>query len=75
MCESDVLGLHLDEMFGPAAPPLEWDHERAYKRDKIQLVAEAREGPGAGVNSQGGRGGKALQEAGCPPEATCARAC
>lgn len=42
MCETDALSLHLDEMFGPAAPPLQWDRERAYTRDKVQLIAEAR---------------------------------
>lgn len=45
VCEADVLSLHLDEMFGPAAPPLPWDRERAYTRDKVQLVAEASRAP------------------------------
>ena len=36
-CESDTLGAHLDAMFGPGAPPLQWDSENAYGRDRLEV--------------------------------------
>ncbi len=35
--EGDTLASHLDAMFGPEAPPLEWDTEGAYTRARVQL--------------------------------------
>ena len=29
--------IHLDEMYGPHAPPLEWDTEKKYGRESIEL--------------------------------------
>ena len=37
MCEDDTLGDHLDAMFGPEAPPLPWDTDGAYTRDKLDV--------------------------------------
>ncbi|KAF5838388.1 hypothetical protein DUNSADRAFT_2924 [Dunaliella salina] len=36
--ESATFGQHLDVMFGEDAPPLEWDTERAYSRDRVLLL-------------------------------------
>jgi len=35
--ESVPISAHLDEMFGPEAPPLEWDKSSQYKRHAIEL--------------------------------------
>ncbi|GJP57220.1 hypothetical protein CLOM_g16249 [Closterium sp. NIES-68] len=37
VCHTDSLGAHVREMFGPHAPPLEWDREQAYSADSVQL--------------------------------------
>jgi len=36
--ESATFGQHLDVMFGEDAPPLEWDTERAYNRNRVVLL-------------------------------------
>ena len=41
MCEDDVLGDHLDAMFGPDAPPLHWDTAGQYTRDKLDVYYHA----------------------------------
>ena len=35
--EADSLQQHLDVMFSPDAPPLDWDDEHEYTRDKLEL--------------------------------------
>ena len=35
--EVDSLQQHLDVMFSPDAPPLDWDDEHQYTRDKLEL--------------------------------------
>ncbi|KAL0051529.1 hypothetical protein WJX82_009385 [Trebouxia sp. C0006] len=35
--EADSLQQHLDVMFSPDAPPLDWDDEHQYTRDKLEL--------------------------------------
>jgi hypothetical protein len=35
--EADTFDAHLDEMFGPDAPPLEWDARREYTRGRLEL--------------------------------------
>ena len=35
--EADSLQQHLDVMFSPDAPPLNWDDEHEYTRDKLEL--------------------------------------
>lgn len=35
--EADSLQLHLDVMFAPDAPPLHWDEERHYTRNRVEL--------------------------------------
>lgn len=35
--EHDPIGAHLDLMYGPEAPPLEWDVERSYGREAIEV--------------------------------------
>lgn len=35
--EMDRLSDHLDAMFSAEAPPLEWDTERAYTRERIEV--------------------------------------
>ena len=35
--EADSLQQHLDIMFAPDAPPLEWDDEHHYTRDRLEL--------------------------------------
>ncbi|PSC72268.1 tetratricopeptide repeat 4-like protein [Micractinium conductrix] len=37
VCEEDRLGDHLDLMFGPEAPPLEWDSRGEYSRENVEL--------------------------------------
>lgn len=37
MCEHDVIRDHLDAMFGPDAPPLEWDDDKQYSRAAVEL--------------------------------------
>lgn len=36
-CEADSFRDHLDMMFGPEAPPLEWDEDGIYKRSSVEL--------------------------------------
>ncbi|CAI7862097.1 unnamed protein product, partial [Closterium sp. NIES-53] len=36
-CETDTLAVHVREMFGTHAPPLEWDTAGAYSADAVQL--------------------------------------
>ncbi|CAI5500856.1 unnamed protein product [Closterium sp. Naga37s-1] len=36
-CETDTLAVHVREMFGAHAPPLEWDTAGAYSADAVQL--------------------------------------
>ncbi|KAI7844146.1 hypothetical protein COHA_002281 [Chlorella ohadii] len=36
-CEEDTFRDHLDLMFGPEAPPLDWDSQREYSRDRIEV--------------------------------------
>jgi tetratricopeptide (TPR) repeat protein len=35
--EYDLISAHLDVMFDPEAPPLEWDTDRQYTRDNIEV--------------------------------------
>ncbi|EFJ45969.1 hypothetical protein VOLCADRAFT_105761 [Volvox carteri f. nagariensis] len=42
--EEDTFDEHLDLMFGPDAPPLEWDEAGAYSRDRIELYYLAHAG-------------------------------
>ena len=35
--EADSLQQHLDVMFAPDAPPLPWDEERHYTRNRLEL--------------------------------------
>ncbi|KXZ56097.1 hypothetical protein GPECTOR_2g979 [Gonium pectorale] len=42
--EEDTFAEHLDMMFGPDAPPLEWDAAGAYGRDRIELYYLAHAG-------------------------------
>ncbi len=35
--EADSLQQHLDAMFSPDAPPLDWDDEHQYTRDRLRL--------------------------------------
>ena len=35
--ETDALAPHLDAAFAPDAPPLPWDDDRAYTRDRVEL--------------------------------------
>lgn len=37
VCEEDTFRDHLDLMFGPEAPPLEWDARGEYSRDAIEV--------------------------------------
>ena len=36
-CERDTFTSHLDVMFGPEAPPLDWDVRKEYSRDRVEL--------------------------------------
>ncbi|GAB4818948.1 hypothetical protein N2152v2_005994 [Parachlorella kessleri] len=36
-CEKDTFRDHLDVMFGPEAPPLDWDKQRLYSRENVEL--------------------------------------
>ena len=36
-CEAETLADHLDVMFGPSSPPLEWDTDRLYTRSQLRL--------------------------------------
>lgn len=36
-CEADAFRDHLDVMFGPEAPPLDWDARGEYSRDAVEL--------------------------------------
>ncbi len=36
-CEADSLSDHLDVMFSPTSPPLEWDTEHLYTRKRLRL--------------------------------------
>ncbi len=35
--ELDSLGDHLDAMFSPDAPPLEWDRDHEYTRERLEV--------------------------------------
>ena len=35
--EADSLQQHLDVMFSADAPPLDWDEDQAYTRDRLEL--------------------------------------
>ncbi|KAK9146244.1 hypothetical protein Sjap_006147 [Stephania japonica] len=43
-CETDMLSVHLDMMFSESCPPLEWDQERAYTREAVELYYETGSG-------------------------------
>ncbi|GLC40844.1 hypothetical protein PLESTB_000016500 [Pleodorina starrii] len=42
--EEDTFNEHLDMMFGPDAPPLQWDEAGDYRRDRIELYYLAHAG-------------------------------
>eukprot|EP00877_Chromochloris_zofingiensis_P013621 jgi/Chrzof1/8512/Cz03g13240.t1 len=44
VCEDHVMADHLDVMFGPDAPPLEWDKDQEYTRDRVELYYLANSG-------------------------------
>eukprot|EP00775_Hariotina_reticulata_P012859 gene12859-12986_t len=43
--EDDSVADHLNVMFGPDAPPLEWDDSQEYTRDRVQLCFLSHAGP------------------------------
>jgi hypothetical protein len=46
--EGEAFADHLDAMFGPDAPPLEWDSEKQYTRDAIEVYYLAHAAPPLG---------------------------
>jgi len=43
--EAELLSSHLDVMFGEDSPPLEWDQQNAYTRDRVELYYQLNASP------------------------------
>ncbi|KAG2485965.1 hypothetical protein HYH03_015291 [Edaphochlamys debaryana] len=76
--EEDTFEEHLDMMFGPEAPPLEWDADRAYARDRVELYYLAHAGRPLGrdqlVEAMQGRWPKGADSADMGPQRYGSRA-